>query len=98
MVDVFISYSRNDKSKVAMLARQVEMAGYRVWGDADLPPHQSYSEVIADKIDNAKAAIVVWSASAVKSEWVRAEADMARNQRKLIQAAIGSITPPLPFN
>ncbi|MBW8755412.1 MAG: YARHG domain-containing protein [Sphingomonadales bacterium] len=98
MVDVFISYSRNDQAMVAMLARAVEAAGYDVWWDAELPPHQSYGEVITEKIATTKAAIVVWSASAVKSEWVRAEADMARNQRKLIQTALDSVTPPLPFN
>lgn len=98
MVDVFISYSRSDKAMVAMIAQAVEAAGYDVWWDAELPPHQSYGDVITDKIVNAKAAIVVWSASAVKSEWVRAEADMARNQRKLIQTALDNVSPPLPFN
>jgi hypothetical protein len=98
MVDVFISYSRSDQPMVAMLAHAVEAAGYQVWWDAELPPHQSYGDVITDKIANAKAAIVVWSAGAVKSEWVRAEADMARNQRKLIQTALDNVTPPLPFN
>ncbi|MBV1689909.1 TIR domain-containing protein [Novosphingobium sp. G106] len=98
MVDVFISYSRSDQPMVAMLARAVEAAGYDVWWDAELPPHQSYGDVITEKVASAKAAIVVWSASAAKSEWVRAEADMARNQRKLIQTAIDDVMPPLPFN
>lgn len=98
MVDVFISYSRSDHAMVAMLARAVEGEGYDVWWDAELPPHQSYGDVITEKIATARAAIVVWSADAVKSEWVRAEADMARNQKKLVQTALGPIMPPLPFN
>ncbi|RZJ99515.1 MAG: TIR domain-containing protein [Novosphingobium sp.] len=98
MVDVFISYSRSDQAMVAVLARAVEAAGYKVWWDAELPPHESYGDVITDKIAHAKAAIVVWSPTAVKSEWVRAEADMARNQRKLIQTALDQVVPPLPFN
>ncbi len=98
MVDVFISYSRTNKDKVAQIARGIEQAGYSVWWDAELPPHQSYGEVITGKIDDAKAAIVVWSAEAAASEWVRAEADMARNQKKLVQTALGDIMPPLPFN
>jgi hypothetical protein len=98
MVDVFISYSRSDQAMVAMLARAVEAEGYDVWWDAELPPHQSYGEVITGKIEQAKAAIVVWSATAVKSEWVRAEADMARHHRKLVQTAIDEVMPPLPFN
>jgi TIR domain len=98
MVDVFISYSRTNKDKVGQIARGIEAAGYTVWWDAELPPHQSYGEVITAKIDDAKAAIVVWSAEAAASEWVRAEADMARNQKKLVQTALGDIMPPLPFN
>lgn len=98
MVDVFISYSRSDQATVAMIARAVEAAGYDVWWDAELPPHQAYGEVITAKIEQTKAAIVVWSATAVKSEWVRAEADMARHHRKLVQTAIDDVIPPLPFN
>jgi hypothetical protein len=98
MVDVFLSYSRKDKDVVARLARAIEDEGYDVWWDAELPPHQSYGDVITGKITEAKAAIVVWSDSAAASEWVRAEADMARNQRKLVQTALGDIMPPLPFN
>lgn len=98
MVDVFISYSRTDKERVARLARAIEAEGYKVWWDAELPPHQSYGEVITAKIESANAALVVWSPDAAASEWVRAEADAARNQKKLIQTSLGDIMPPLPFN
>lgn len=98
MVDVFISYSRTNKDKVGQIAKAIEQAGYEVWWDAELPPHQSYGDVITAKIQMAKAAVVVWSAEAAASEWVRAEADVARNQKKLVQTALGDITPPLPFN
>ena len=97
-VDVFISYSRDDKDKVAVLARMIASEGYEVWWDADLPPHMSYGDVITAKIGAAKAAVVVWSDTAAQSEWVRAEADVARNQKKLIQTAIDNTMPPLPFN
>lgn len=98
MVDVFISYSRRDQAMVSVLAHAMEAEGYDVWWDAELPPHQSYGDVITAKIASAKAALVVWSADAVQSEWVRAEADMARNQRKLIQTSLENVMPPLPFN
>jgi len=98
VVDVFISYSRKDLEAVSQLAAAIQRAGYNVWWDAELPPHKSYGEVITDKIENANAAIVVWSSTAAASEWVRAEADMARSQKKLIQTALGDIMPPLPFN
>jgi hypothetical protein len=98
MVDVFISYSRTDLAQVTQLARAVEAEGYQVWWDADLPPHLSYGDVITAKIGMAKAAIVVWSQDSAASEWVRAEADMARNQKKLVQTALDNVMPPLPFN
>jgi len=98
MVDVFISYSRTDLAAVTRLAEGVEAEGYEVWWDADLPPHLSYGDVITAKIGMAKAAIVVWSRDSAASEWVRAEADMARNQKKLVQTALDNVMPPLPFN
>lgn len=98
MVDVFISYSRDNKARVADIAAAVAAAGYDVWWDAELPPHRSYGDVITEKIGSAKAAIVVWSQTSAQSEWVRAEADVARNQKKLVQTAIDDVMPPLPFN
>lgn len=98
MVDVFISYSRDNKARVADIAAAVTAAGYEVWWDAELPPHRSYGDVITEKIGSAKAAIVVWSHASAQSEWVRAEADVARNQKKLVQTAIDDVMPPLPFN
>src|ERR1043166_2765884 len=98
MVDVFISYSRTDQATVARLAEAAEREGYAGWWGGELPVPQSYGDVITEKIAGAKAAIVVWSPEAVKSEWVRAEADVARNQKKLIQNCIGQVMPPLPFN
>lgn len=98
MVDVFISYSRADEAAVRRLAQKIESEGYEVWWDAELPPHKSYGEVIQEKVAQCKAAVVVWSDTAGQSEWVRAEADLARNAKKLIQTALGDIMPPLPFN
>lgn len=98
MVDVFISYSRANQAVVRQLADAVKRLGYSVWWDDELPPHLSYSDVITDKIGTARAAIVVWSQDAAAPEWVRAEADVARTQKKLIQTSIDDRMPPMPFN
>ena len=97
-VDVFISYSRADVDFVRRVAEAVAREGFSVWWDADLPPHRAYGDVITEEIGGAKAAIVVWSRTAAASEWVRAEADVARNQKKLIQTSIDGSMPPMPFN
>src|SRR5687768_12399686 len=98
VADVFISYARSDQAMARRLAEAVRAAGYSVWWDDELPPHLSYGEVITGQIDQAKAAIVIWSPAAAASEWVRAEADHARNRRKLIQTSVDGREPPLPFN
>lgn len=98
MVDVFISYSRANRDMVCRLAEAIGRLGYVVWWDEELPAHLSYGEVITQKIAEARATLVVWSAESAASEWVRAEADMARNQKKLIQTSIDACEPPLPFN
>jgi hypothetical protein len=98
MADVFISYSRENQAPVRALAEAVKREGYCVWWDDELPPHRSYGDVITEQIGAAKAAIVVWSRGAAASEWVRAEADVARNQKKLIQTSLDGHMPPMPFN
>lgn len=97
-LDVFISYSRADVDVVRRIAEAVAREGFSVWWDADLPPHRAYGDVITEEIGGANAAIVVWSKTAAASEWVRAEADVARNQKKLIQTSIDGVMPPMPFN
>ncbi len=98
MPDVFISYARENQDVAQRIAAAIAAEGYDVWWDDDIPPHVSYSELIAEKIGAAKAAIVIWSRAAAASEWVRAEADIARGARKLIQTSVDGTTPPLPFN
>ena len=52
-----------------------------VWRDDELPAHRAYAEVIEERLKSAKAVVVLWSAEAAKSQWVRAEADAARDGR-----------------
>lgn len=98
MADVFISYSRETKDRVRLVARALEADGYSVWWDAELPTHRTYADVIDEQIRAAKAVVVVWSKAALSSQWVRAEADRARNAGKLVQTTIERVIPPLPFD
>ena len=80
------------------IADLLEGQGYSVWWDDDLPAHRAYSEVIEERLKSARAVLVVWSADATRSEWVRAEADAARIMHKLVQLSIDGELPPMPFN
>ena len=47
---------------------------------------------------SAKAVVVLWSAEAAKSQWVRAEADAARSAGSIVQGILDGSLPPMPFN
>ena len=98
MSQVFLSYARDDEAIARRVAKALEADGYEVWWDSHLPAHCSYSDEIERRLAEAKAVLVLWSASAARSQWVRAEADYARNQGKLVQAQIDDGLPPMPFN
>lgn len=98
MADVFISYAKADQQSAARAAKALQAQGFEVWWDVDLPAHRAYSDVIEKNLEEARAVVVLWSKTAAKSQWVRAEADFARNAGKLVQATLDGSIPPLPFN
>jgi adenylate cyclase len=98
MPDIFISYARSTETQAKQVADALRGLGYGVWRDDELPAHRAYAEVIEERLRSAKAVVVLWSAEAVKSQWVRAEANVAREAGTLIQLRIDGAVPPLPFN
>ena len=97
-MSLFISYARSDEVQAEHVAAALRAEGYDVWRDNQLPAHRAYSEVIEERLNRARAVVVLWSIDAAKSQWVRAEADSARNRNLLVQASLDGIVPPLPFN
>src|SRR5665213_4541571 len=98
MSDIFISYARSTESQAKQVAEALRALGYKVWRDDELPAHRAYTEVIEERLRAAKAVVVIWSAEAVKSQWVRAEANVAREAGTLVQLSVDGATLPLPFN
>jgi len=98
MSDVFVSYARPDEPRAERVAEALRAEGYEVWRDDELPAHRAYAEVIEERLGTADAVVVLWSADAAKSQWVRAEADAARSAAKLVQATVDGTVPPMPFN
>jgi len=98
MSEVFISYARQDEAKARHVVDALRAAGFQVWRDEQLPTHRAYYEVIEERLRAARAVVVLWSKAAVQSQWVRAEADLARSEGKLVQASVDGEPPPMPFN
>ncbi len=84
MADVFISYAHEDRPKVEKLAEVLEPAGFSVWWDRRLETGSEFSRDIEKELNEAKTAIVAWSAASVGSHWVRDEAAAARDAGKLV--------------
>ena len=98
MSDVFISYARSTQAIARTMADALRGLGYEVWLDDELPAHRAYADVIEEELRAARAVVVIWSADAAKSEWVRSEAELAREGRKLVQLTVDRARLPMPFN
>ncbi|HEY1879754.1 MAG TPA: TIR domain-containing protein [Caulobacteraceae bacterium] len=98
MTDIFISYARSTAVQAQAIAEALRALGYGVWRDDELPAHRAYADVIRERLTAAKAVVVVWSAEAASSEWVRSEAERARADRKLVQLTVDGAELPMPFD
>jgi tetratricopeptide (TPR) repeat protein len=98
MADVFLSYARASAGDAKRIAAALRSSGYSVWYDEDLPAHRVYSDVIEEQLDHALAVVVLWSTEAVRSQWVRSEANRARESGRLVQVRLDAARLPMPFD
>jgi adenylate cyclase len=84
MADVFISYARTDKARVAPLVAAIEAQGWSVWWDPEIIPGREFDDEIEVEINAAKAVLVVWTPTSVASRWVRGEARDAADRNVLV--------------
>jgi adenylate cyclase len=84
MADVFISYARADKARVAPLVKAIEARGWSVWWDPEIAPGREFDDEIDTELMSAKAVLVVWTPASVTSRWVRGEARDAADRNVLV--------------
>ena len=72
--------------------------GYGVWRDDELPAHRAYAEVIEERLQPAKAVVVIWSAEAVKSRVGAVGGRPARADRQAGPAQRRRRPLPMPFD
>ncbi|MEO7364841.1 MAG: TIR domain-containing protein [Sphingomicrobium sp.] len=95
--DIFLSYSREDRTAARHFAESFAQEGFTVWWDAALRSGQTFDEVIEKELRAAKAVVVLWSPRSVLSRWVRAEATLADRRNKLVPAIIEACDRPIIF-
>jgi adenylate cyclase len=95
MADVFLSYARGDKARVAPLVAAIEARGWSVWWDPEITPGQEFDDQIDAEIDAAKAVLVVWTPLSVSSRWVRGEAREAAERGILVPVRFDQARLPM---
>ena len=95
MADVFVSYARSDKARVAPLVAAIEAKGWSVWWDPEIDAGQQFDAQIEAALKAAKAVLVVWTPTSVTSRWVRGEAREAADLGTLVPVRFDGATLPM---
>src|SRR5271154_3754166 len=95
MADVFVSYSRSDKARVAPLVAAIKANGWSVWWDPAIEAGQQFDDQIDAELQAANAVVVVWTPTSVASRWVRGEARDAAERGILVPVRFDGARLPL---
>ena len=94
---IFLSYVRDDAAKARALASLLEKAGHSVWWDRHIKGGSQFAQEIEAALKAAEKVVVLWSAGAVGSPWVRDEAAAGRDTGRLVPVSLDGTQPPLGF-
>jgi adenylate cyclase len=61
MADVFVSYARTDKPRVAPIVAAIEAQGWSVWWDPEIAAGQQFDDQIEKELNAARCVVVVWT-------------------------------------
>jgi TolB-like protein/Tfp pilus assembly protein PilF len=94
---LFFSYSRTDQKQALPLIRALEQQGHAVWWDGLLEGGDNFLPTTQAALETADVVVVVWSKTSIDSHWVRDEATVGRDRRRLVPLSIDGSLPPLGF-
>jgi len=78
----FISYARDDRNHVGILAKELEDKGFDVWLDvSNIKPGEEWTKILENAIKNAGAFLVILTPAAANSQFVRNEIIMAQDEK-----------------
>ena len=95
MADIFVSYSRTDKARVAPLIAALEAQGWSVWWDPEITPGEEFDAMIGAELEAARAVVVVWTPASVDSRWVKGEARDAADRGVLVPVRFENARLPI---
>jgi hypothetical protein len=97
MSDIFVSYSTQNRRKIAILVALFERCGWSVWWDREISPGREWEPSIEEALAAATCVVVAWSRTSVTSDWVAREARTAIRRNVLVPLLIEPVEPPQEF-
>lgn len=98
-IDVFVSYARADRARIAPILDGLRHEGLSVWWDGEIPVGASWRQTLIEHLNSARCVIVVWSetSASVAGEFVQDEAGRAKSRRVMLPLRIDDVTEPLGY-
>jgi adenylate cyclase len=97
LTDVFLSYARQDRDRIAPLVRALEARGLEVWWDSRITGGAEFTREIEAQLEAAGAVLVAWSRNSIESLWVADEAGAGLERGKLVPISIDPVVPRIGF-
>lgn len=97
MVDIFVSYAREDEDRVRELVSVFEHQGWSVFWDRRIPAGETWRSVIGKALDESLSVVVAWSRFSVTSPWVAEEADDGKRRGVLVPVMLDPVEQPRGF-
>src|SRR5438445_8985598 len=97
MADIFLSYAKENRESARSIAALLESAGWTVWWDRRIPAGRAWRSVLEEALGQMRCMVVLWSKHSVDSDWVKEEAEEAREIERLVPVLIEPVKPPVGF-
>lgn len=96
--DVFVSYSRRDRTRVAAVVERLEAAGLRVFWDKHIQSGALWLPALTTSLKASQCVLVLWSKDAKTRPWVLSEASLALELKVLQQVLLEPVGLDMPFD
>ena len=96
--DVFVSYSRRDRTRAAAIVERLEAAGLRVFWDKRILAGALWQASLTTALRASQCVLVLWSNDAKTRPWVLSEAVLALELEVLQQALLEPVELGLGFS